>query len=253
MIPVVEKFLSIQGEGKRVGYPSLFLRLGGCNLRCPGFNVKYEVNGETRFGCDTWFAVDPAFRKEWSIYTTFNELTHDLTKLGLDTSKSEAPDLVITGGEPLIHWNNSEFQKLLVYYISRNIHTTIETNATLLIDFDKPYQKDIIFSMSVKLSNSGEPEHKRINIDAITNILENSPNSYFKFVVDKQNGDKIINEIYEILDQVPYYADVFLMPLGDTKTEIEKNAEYVADLCVKHNFIYSPREHINIWNDKKGV
>jgi len=253
MIPVVEKFLSIQGEGRRVGYPSLFLRLGGCNLRCPGFKVEYEINGEKKFGCDTWFAVDPGFKKQWTIYTQFNELVHDLKDTGLDIDKSEKPDLVITGGEPTIHWNNSEFQKLLVYYISRNVDVTIETNASLYIDFTKPYQKDITFSMSVKLSNSGEPEHRRINIDAIINILENAPKSYFKFVVDKENGDKLMDEIHQILDQVPYYADVFLMPMGDTKKEIQKNAEYVAEQCVKYNFIYSPREHINIWDNKQGV
>jgi len=253
MIPVVEKFLSIQGEGRRVGHPSVFLRLGGCNLRCQGFGVGYDVNGEAKKGCDSWFGVDPGFRKNWSIYTQFNELVHDLDTIGLNIDKSEKPDLVITGGEPTIHWNNPEFQKLLVYYISRQVNITIESNASLNLNFTKPYQKNIAFSMSVKLSNSGEPEHKRINIDAITNILENAPSSYFKFVVDKANGSQIMDEINSILDQVPYYADVFLMPLGDTKEKVQENAEYVANECVKYNFIYSPREHINIWDNKQGV
>lgn len=252
MLPIVEIFgPTIQGEGRRVGHPSYFIRFGGCNLRCQGFGCEYRTpDGDVKLGCDTYYAVDPLFRKNWKIITDYYEIIEELHNLGFDENKIDKPDIVITGGEPTIYWKNEEFQKLLIYLISRGIKVTIETNASIDIEFTKPYQKEIMFSMSVKLSNSGEPEYKRININNINNILENTNDSYFKFVVDK-NTD--FSEIEDLLKQVPYYADVYLMPMGETREHIAENAEYVADLCIKHGFKYSPRLHIDIWGNKKGV
>ena len=160
------------------------------------------------------------------------------------------PDIVITGGEPLIHWKNDEFQKLLLYFVTRDYNVTIETNASLDIVFDKPYQRKILFSMSVKLAVSGEPEHKRINIDSITNIIENSPESYFKFVVGAEEN---LEEITGILEEVTAYTDVYLMPLGETRTEIDLTRKMVAEQALKYGFKYSPRIHIDIWNDDRAV
>ena len=250
MLPVIETFFSVQGEGKRVGYPSYFIRVGGCNLRCKGFGCEYKVNGETRYGCDTYYAVDPAFKKEWKIVTDYYEIIDELKKLGFNENAINKPDIVITGGEPTLYWKNKEFQDLLAYFISRGIKVTIETNASIDIDFTKEYQKEIIFSMSVKLANSGEPEYKRINIDNIMNILENTKESYFKFVIDKNME---FAEVLDLLKQIPYYADVYLMPMGENRENIYKNAEYVAQKCLEYGFKYSPRVHIDIWGDKKGV
>ena len=252
MLPLVEIFgPTIQGEGKRAGYPSYFIRFGGCNLRCPGFGCTYRTpEGDVKTGCDTYYAVDPMFKKNWRIITDYYEIIEELHKLGFDENAINKPDIVITGGEPTIYWKNEEFQKLLIYLVSRGIKVTIETNASIDIDFTKPHQKEIMFSMSVKLSNSGESAYKRININNINNILENSKDSYFKFVVDNETD---MNEILDLLKQIPYYADVYLMPMGETKENIAKNAEYVADLCIKYGFKYSPRLHIDIWDDKRGV
>jgi len=164
------------------------------------------------------------------------------------------PDIVFTGGEPLIYWNNKEYQKLLAHYISRGHHVTIETNASLDIDFNRKYQEEIQFSMSVKLSNSGEPKHKRINIENITNIMENSKNSYLKFVVNKDSWDEDFEEIKEILKDIPYYVEnVYLMPMGDTKEVLEKNAKFTMEKCIELGFLYSDRIHIRIWDNEPGV
>ena len=255
MLPLCETFgPTIQGEGKRMGNVSYFIRFAGCNFRCSGFGCEYETpEGETRHGCDSWYSVDPAFKKDWNYIDTYMDIVNRLENDMQDHKTREnytKPDIVITGGEPLIHWKNDEFQKLLLYFVTRDYNVTIETNASLDIVFDKPYQRKILFSMSVKLAVSGEPEHKRINIDSITNIIENSPESYFKFVVGAEEN---LEEITGILEEVTAYTDVYLMPLGETRTEIDLTRKMVAEQALKYGFKYSPRIHIDIWNDDRAV
>lgn len=253
----MEVFRSVQGEGNNAGNISVFIRFGGCNLRCPGFGVKYTdpITGEEKLGCDSFYAVDPAFKRDWNMVETFEEIVDMIDKVMPVYPKAvlTKPDIVITGGEPLLHWKNPEFQKLLAYYVSRNHDVTIETNASKSVDFKRAYQRKLRFSMSVKLASSGELEHKRINIDAITEIIENAPNSYLKFVVDPANIEREEKEIDTILKEIPIYGDVFLMPLGETKETLDNNAPLVIEMCIKKGFKYSDRLHIRVWDSKRGV
>lgn len=261
MLPIVEMFYSIQGEGARTGTPSVFIRLGGCNFTCSGFGCSYNrPDGTTKTGCDSWFAVDTKFKNQWNmmdlreITSTVEGLLNE--KLSTNSqSRYLLPDIVITGGEPTIHWNDDVFQQMLVYYISRGHKITIETNASILTPFTKEYHKEIIFSMSVKLSNSGEPAHKRINLASINNMLETCPDSFFKFVINKPIDGEIdaALEVEELIKDIPYFTNIYVMPMGANRDELINNMEYVADYAISKGFKYSPREHIIIWNDKKGV
>jgi 7-carboxy-7-deazaguanine synthase len=257
MLPIMEVFSSIQGEGSNAGHISVFIRVGGCNFRCPGFNVEYECpkTGDKKLGCDSFYSVDPAFKKDWNLVTSFEDIVDLVDEVIPSYPKAvlTKPEIVITGGEPTLYWQDVEFQKLLAYYVSRNHDVTIETNASKDIHFKRDYQRKIKFSMSVKLLNSGEAEHKRINIDNITNIIENAPQSYLKFVVDKNNMDNEEAEIDAILREIPVYVDCYLMPLGDTKVSLEENAKSVIELCIKKGFKYSDRLHIRIWDNEAGV
>lgn len=253
MLSVMEKFYSIQGEGSRAGIPSVFIRFAKCNFRCPGFKVKYTTpEGDERFGCDSFYSVDPKFKNNWK-RQDWKEIVKDVNKLITFNDIPEKVDIVITGGEPLLNWKNEDFQSLIAYYISRGHKVTIETNASLDIEFNRQYQKEIMFSMSVKLNVSGELYENRVNIENLINILENSKDSYFKFVVSKKEINETIIEIDDILKQIPYYAKVYLMPLGDTQEELNKNAPSVIEKCIEKQFYYSDRLHIRIWDNKKGV
>ena len=76
-----EIYTSVQGEGPNTGELVQFVRFGGCNLRCPGWP------------CDTAFAVDPKFHKDW------DKVEPDvLPNLVADFPRR----LCITGGEPLL-------------------------------------------------------------------------------------------------------------------------------------------------------
>lgn len=257
MIPIMEVFSSVQGEGSNAGHISVFIRVGGCNFKCPGFNVEYKdpKTGEIKKGCDSYYSVDTKFKKEWNFAESFEEIVDMVDEVMPSYPKAvlTKPEIVITGGEPTLYWKDNEFQKLLAYYISRNHDVTIETNASKDIHFKRDYQRKVKFSMSVKLLNSGEAEHKRINIDNITNIIENASDSYLKFVVDKDEINEVELEIDGLLREIPVYADVYLMPLGDTIERVNYNAEAVINLCMKKGFKYSDRLHIRIWDNKAGV
>ncbi|QCT94095.1 7-carboxy-7-deazaguanine synthase QueE [Caminibacter mediatlanticus TB-2] len=228
LLPISEIFYSIQGEGKYSGTPSIFVRVGGCNLTCPGFGNK---------GCDSYYAVDKSYKNEWKNFS-IEEIKKEFSKY-----LKFNPHLVITGGEPTLY-----YEKLypLIEWFSGEI--TIETNATIFIDFEKyPKYKDVTFAMSVKLSNSGEEYKKRVNKKAILNISKNAKKSFFKFVIDKD----LKKEIEDITEGIN--LEIYCMPLGASKEELEKNAKFVFDFCLKNGYSYSDRIHIRLFGKKKGV
>ncbi len=240
---------TIQGEGKRIGNPSVFVRFGKCNMQCAGFEVEYETpSGIKKCSCDSFYASDIAFRDDWKKYQSAELLIKEINTF-LPNYKV---DIVITGGEPLLYWDDVEFQKFIKYYIDKNHHITIETNASIDIELNETWHKDILFSMSVKLSNSGESLKKRINIKTLNNILDVSKQSYLKFVVDKEFLPKASWEIDDILAQINK-CEVYLMPLGDTSEIIDNNSLSVIEFALQKGFKYSDRLHIRVWNNKRGV
>src|SRR6476469_5862482 len=78
MLPVMEHFYTLQGEGFHQGRPAYFIRLGGCDVGCVWCDVK-----------ESW---DAAKHPQITI--------HELAEI---VSKTEAEIVVITGGEPLMH------------------------------------------------------------------------------------------------------------------------------------------------------
>lgn len=255
MVPFVERFYSIQGEGPRVR-PAVFVRTGLCNFTCKGFGCSLEApDGTDVKGCDSIRAVSAKFRDSWETFVNYEDAVEWIDQLVPTFSKHNnmKPDLVFTGGEPLLHWKDETYQRVLSHYASRGHVLTVETNGALDVELDRRFHRDIMFSISVKLSNSGEPEHKRINISSLVNLLENGhPDSYLKFVVSEDTWENDWNEIRDLLKALPLYANVFLMPMGDTKDKIDANCNFVMERCVELGFCYSDRLHIRAWNDEEA-
>jgi len=240
---------TIQGEGKLTGNPSIFVRFGGCNMSCAGFNVQYETpSGIKKFSCDSYYASDSAFKEQWTRYESSKPLIEKVNLL----LPSYLVDIVITGGEPLLFWKDEEFQKFLHFYINKGYKITIETNASIDINFKYDWQKEILFSCSVKLENSGESLKKRVNKNTLEKIINLNNQSYLKFVVSKNSINTASKEIDDILKLIPK-CEVYLMPMGDTAIDIDNNSLEVINLCIKKGFKYSDRLHIRVWNNKRGV
>ena len=140
---------TIQGEGKKVGFPSVFVRFGKCNMTCAGFEVEYETpSGIKKCSCDSFYASDIAFRDEWQKYTTAESLIEEVDKL-LPNYKV---DIVLTGGEPLLYWNDTEFQKFMKHYVEGGYHLTIETNGSIDIELKEEWQKNLTIYIQKRLS-----------------------------------------------------------------------------------------------------
>jgi 7-carboxy-7-deazaguanine synthase len=233
-LPVNELFVSLQGEGKLAGTPSVFVRTSGCNLRC--------------WYCDS--------------YHTSWEPTH--AWMGLDAIVAEvesfdADHVVLTGGEPLVH---DASETLLERLDDRDYHTTVETNGTIATD--APID---LASISPKLQNSvptddrdpkgdGEwadrHEDRRIDLDALRSLLE-THRSQLKFVVadaaDVDEVDALVARIRDATTATIPDADVLLMPEGATRERLAETRQRVAELALDRGYRYTPRLHVDLWND----
>jgi len=226
-IPVSEIFYSIQGEGSLVGRPALFIRFGGCNLRCQW--------------CDTtqvWRRAKPF---------SFRELISQIEGFA-----GRNIDIVFTGGEPLIH--RKWIERIVDYFDDGFLIYQIETNATIEPGQILTGREDTFFNASPKLSNSGMPAHKRIIPEAIHTLsqLARDGRAIFKFVVRNRRDVEEAIETFVEPFHIPQHA-VYLMPLSNTREEFIRRSPKVVELCKEFGFSFSPRLQLVIWNRRTGV
>lgn len=252
MFYLTEQFFSIQGEGKYAGTPSYFLRTGGCNLSCPGFGAKYQKEGEDMLGCDTYFAVDSCFSSQWEkvedAEVLIDHLVEEFDAIGY------LPHVVITGGEPLLYYKDAVFYRVISWLVEQGILITFETNGTVEIDFDTyPAYRETVFSLSIKLSNSGELLHKRIKPQAIEQMVRYGKESFFKFTINKQLVETTALEEITTITQPFDHPTIYCMPVGESRETIWYNDQAVFAFCMRHNFNYSDRLHIRVFDTTQGV
>ena len=252
MIYLVEHFYSIQGEGRYIGTPSLFFRFGGCNMKCEGFGCQeIASNGVKVLGCDTVYAVNKEnFLQNWIPIKSVDELLNILNLYELPSKV----DIVLTGGEPLIYANEELFIEFLKKLSAHGHRITFETNGSLHVDFLKyPIYKKCIFALSVKLSNSNEPLNKRVRGDVINSIATQAKEAFFKFSIDAESITLGLEEEIEEITMHATNTQVYCMPLGASKQEVEANTEPLIEFCKSKGYCFSDRLHIRVWNQNKGV
>lgn len=283
-IKVSEIFYSAQGEGRFVGVPSVFLRTFGCNFTCAGFGcapgersteadeVAKNVHLYKDFnslplvntGCDSYASWHPAF-KNLSPTLSIEEVVNRL--LALTPNKTWRQNngndvhLVITGGEPLLGWQRS-YQELLENERMDDLQNlTFETNGTQLIQaefadyldywaFNRPHG-DITFSVSPKLSASGEAWDDAINPDIVASY-EELGTTYLKFVVETEKHFAEVDQAVEEFRKGGFTGIVYVMPQGGVVTPYERNRVRVADWALSKGYCYSPRLHVDLWGNGWG-
>lgn len=215
---------TIQGEGRSAGKDVLFLRLSLCNLACDWCDSKYTWD---------WKNYD---RKKEIHPTEFEDIIKELEKRNLKS-------LVITGGEPLIQYKSlAKFLDLL-----KDWWIEIETNGTLYSE--EVFEKVNQINCSPKLNNSLNKREVRLT-DALPKIAK-LEKATFKFVVSKEEDILEIEEIVKSNNINP--KNVFLMPLGLSREELEKTQDLTEQLALKMGFNFQNRLHILKWGTRRGV
>jgi 7-carboxy-7-deazaguanine synthase len=283
-IKVSELFYSLQGEGRFVGVPSVFLRTYGCNFTCSGFGCKpgekstgaddvaEVVHMYNRFedlplvetGCDSYASWHPAF-KHLSPMLTTEELVAKMLALTPNGSwmQNNGNDvhLVITGGEPLLGWQRAYAELLSHPDMSDLKNITFETNGTqelhedfrdYLIDWAGEHaDREVTFSVSAKLSASGESWDDAIK-PKVVNIYQTYGHTYLKFVVETtEHVDEAVRAV-DAFRAGGFKGVVYLMPQGGVVDPYESNRLNIANICCERGFNYSPRLHVDLWGNGWG-
>ena len=285
-IKVSEVFYSLQGEGRFVGVPSVFLRTYGCNFTCAGFGCKpgekstgaddvaeivhlynrFEELPLVETGCDSYASWHPAF-KHLSPTQTTEELVERMLALTPNNmwgqNNGNDVHLVITGGEPLLGWQRAYAELLSHPRMADLKNITFETNGTqklhddfkhFLMDWQvngagKP--SEVTFSVSAKLSASGESWDDAICPEIVAEY-EQHGYTYLKFVVETQEH---VNEAVNAVDAyraVGFKGPVYLMPQGGVVNPYDANKLNIANICCEQGWNYSPRLHVDLWGNGWG-
>ena len=167
-------------------------------------------------------------------------------------SKFSCRHIVITGGEPFIQ--TGELIELCGKLDKQGHHITIETNATVFAEVAAH-----LISMSPKLRNSNPPEdnrffvrheRERIQPEVIRRFLDDYL-CQVKFVVDTPDD---LAEIQSLQAEIGIPSEsILLMPQGKTSQVVNQKQEWLVDLCKENGYRYSPRVHVDIWGEKRGV
>lgn len=281
-IKIAELFYSIQGEGRYMGVPSVFLRTFGCNFKCAGFGMpKGELSTEsdkiavvhetTSFktyqelplvstGCDSYASWDPRF-KDLSPMLTSDAIVERIMEI-LPYKGWTDEHLVITGGEPLLGWQRA-YEDLLIHPSMANLkEITFETNGTQRLSNDlhnflqhwanQDPQRQVTFSVSAKLSCSGESRDEAIQ-PSIVREYEDVGYTYLKLVIATEEDAEEALEVVDIYRENGFTGPVYLMPVGGVESVYTLNARRVAEFAMKHGFRYSDRLQVPLFKNEWGT
>ena len=263
-LPIIDCFVSLQGEGKYTGYPSLFIRVSGCNLRCC---FQDSI-------CDTAYS---SFHPEKGHFTK-DDVVELLAKYPM------LEDIVITGGEPMMYQEGlGDLMEYIELITDHHFQVTVETNGTIAPDPEHAFEQYVsLYSISPKLKTSVPVPYKkymvprpdglhdsiqfddmsvekynkvRRNIPALVAMME-SADYQLKFVYSNEESlediDDLLQAIKEAYGSAPFPECIMLMPEGTTVEQLDRVSQEAAAVCIERGYHFSDRLHIRLWGDKRG-
>lgn len=278
-LKVAELFYSVQGEGRYMGVPSVFLRVFGCNFKCEGFGMPKGQKSEEYLkivpenysdykqlplvstGCDSYASWDVRFKHLSPVLTTDSIADSIMDLLPYKEWRDE--HLVITGGEPLLGWQRA-YPDLLSHPKFDNLkEITFETNGTQKLSEDFYNFLDewifsgrnndfLTFSVSPKLSVSGEKWEEAIQPDIIMQY-ESIGYTYLKFVIATEEDAIEADKAVQVYRDAGFYGPVYLMPVGGVESVYTLNNRRVADLAMKRGYRYSDRLQVPLFKNEWGT
>ncbi len=231
-------FFTIQGEGRFVGQPSVFVRLSTCNLRCEWQNPDSSTSL-----CDTAYS---------SHYPELEE--HEIKECIDRVLSFDCPQVVITGGEPFLQEGLADLVEPLV---EKGCFVSIETNGSI---YQKTKAQFLSISPKLKSSCVSTSEHydEHQSLRYNSEVLQQMCTEYdfqLKYVINTKD------DLHEVASQVVDFkkwtdkdvdSRVYLMPQALTKAQLEERSEWLIEECKKTNWNFCDRLHIRIWGPKRG-
>ena len=278
-LKISELFYSIQGEGRYIGVPSIFLRTFGCNFTCAGFGMpKGTVSKEVEdiaarvhyyddykklplvsTGCDSYASWDPRFKHLSPVRPT-DDIVDDIMAM-LPHNRWMDEHLVITGGEPLLGWQRA-YPDLLSNEKMRSLkEITFETNGTQELNQDLSVylqqwkinreKNALTFSVSPKLSISGEKWGDAICPDIIRQY-ESIGFVYLKFVIATKE-DALADKAVQAFRAGGFRGPIYFMPCGGVESVYNLNAKNVAIEAMNRGYRYSDRLQVPMFKNEWGT
>jgi organic radical activating enzyme len=251
-----EIFATLEGEGRYVGQPSIFIRMATCNLTCSAWASPDSPNG-----CDSYVS--------WSVKNkiTFRKAFEILEGLNAIQRLKDGWILKLTGGEPFIRQKElyKFVQALGQEYGINKPKIDFETNGTIMPDckmwgwddsnsFSNLWiDNNVTFTTSPKLSTNGDPEEKTYKPEVLRFLKKNY--ACFKFVI---TGERDIEEIWrkyvEDKEGINITRDmIWFMPCCGSRQEHIERATTVAEYAKSMGVNFSPRLHLILWDKSLRV
>jgi len=228
-LPWSETFVSIQGEGPRAGRRCGFIRLGGCNLSCSWCDTPY-----------TWDSRRYDLRRELKPQTV-EQLIANLPV---------CDEVVLTGGEPLIHQESPGWAGLLRALSMRSIFIAVETNGT--ISPNKVSQTFIgHYSISPKLANAGVHRGNQNPTLAEWPNTVKYHSACLKIVV---NDADEVQQAAELADAHGWPRwQTWVMPQGTSTPALLADFHDICVAAIEHGVNVSQRLHVLAFGNTKGT
>lgn len=240
-----EIFHSIQGEGKSIGVPSIFVRTSLCNLHCIWCDTDYTWNWTgTRFP----HVNDgiPGYRK---FQKTAWIAECEVSSIAEVVATFPCKNVILTGGEPMLQQAALSALMRVLRSISMDYRFETETNGTLkpTPEFDAAIDQ---YNVSPKLENSNNPQKLRERPAALR-FFSQSEKANFKFVLSSPDD---LAEVLQLKETYRIPAEkIWLMPEATEPQILQEKREWLVDICKTYGFRYSDRLHVQIWGSRKGV
>lgn len=225
-LPITEIFQSLEGEGTKAGYPTTFVRMFGCNLNCSW--------------CDTGYSKEPSQPGEsLSVFEIVSRV-----------KKYQNRYICLTGGEPLLHGENSLelIQNLVLLEAAVDVH--VETNGSVDLEPLARLRKrefwvnrKLRIIMDYKLPASGETA--RMQPENFDSLLEQDE---IKFVIADE-ADFLA--ALEVLKKWYFKGQPLFSPVWGCI-----DPQTLAAWLIKHNLKNAKLSlplHKLIWGEKPGV
>ena len=280
-LKVAELFYSVQGEGRYMGVPSVFLRVFGCNFKCAGFGMpRGELSDEANninpdlyteykslplvsTGCDSYASWDPRFRHLSPVLDTGTIADAIVDTLPHKEWRDE--HLVITGGEPLLGWQRA-YPDLLGHPKMSNLkEITFETNGTQPLDdsfkqhlhtwtlhHGQDFYREVTFSVSAKLPGSGESWADAI-VPEVVCEYEEYGYTYLKLVIATEQDLTDAERAVKQYRAAGFTGHVYVMPVGGVERVYHLNNRAVAEMAMRKGWRYSDRLQVPLFKNEWGT